>query len=128
MKLVKSVSVYVWFLTLACAGCANAPTSPSTNPPPSSTNPATSLASVLSIRITPDDGRVNVGQTFPFSVAVELGEGVPPSGPLPRWSVTNPAVLSVDGNGNVTGLAPGEAVLSVEFRGKTATRQVEVVR
>jgi uncharacterized protein YjdB len=75
----------------------------------------------------PDTNTLYVGQTQVFSLAVEFGPGIPPSGPPPRWSSTNPSVVTVDGSGAATGTAVGEAIITVLFHGKTVTRQLKVV-
>jgi len=113
----------IGILTFACGGCGGSPTSPTPSVPFITDN----LASVDSVAIVPDTNTLYVGQTQVFSLAVELGPGIPPSGPLPLWSSTNPSVVTVDGSGTATGIAVGEATITVLARGKTATRQLEVV-
>lgn len=46
--------------------------------------------------------------------------------PFIRWSVSDPAVATVDGKGLVTGVAPGRCTLTAEFRGMTDTYPLEV--
>jgi hypothetical protein len=79
---------------------------------------------VLSTTIVPDIATLTIGQTQRFSVSVELGPGIPPSGPVPGWSSTSPAVVAVDFSGMLT---EGKAIIEVLFRGKTATRRLQVV-
>jgi uncharacterized protein YjdB len=82
---------------------------------------------VLSTTIVPDIATLTIGQTQRFSVSVGLGPGVPPSGPVPLWSSTSPAVVAVDFNGTATALTEGEAMIQVLFKGKKATRHLQVV-
>jgi hypothetical protein len=70
---------------------------------------------------------MRLGETLSFSVKVELGEGVPPSaGGFPRWSSTNPAVITVDLNGNATAIGSGATTIEVVFMGHKAMRTIHV--
>lgn len=127
MKLATCVSfgvgVGVGVVTLILTACTSAPTGPSQ----SNSQTSGSQATVLSISIEPDNASLQVGQRVQFSVAVALTDGVPPSGPLPHWSSSNPSVATVDDNGVVTAISGGGSLLQVDFRGKTATRRLEVL-
>jgi len=122
---VKGIVPWLAVLTIPPA-CSGVPTMPT---PPARTGPTqvAVLAEVLSIRILPEVDTIRLGQTVSFSVAVELGEGgVPPSGGLPRWSSTNPSVISVEGFGNARAIALGEATIEVGAKGRTASRHLRV--
>ena len=105
---------------------------PSTNPTAPTLHVGTSstqqsiLAPVLSIQILPLVETMRVGETLSFSVNVQLGEGVPPSGPMPLWSSTNAAVILVDGSGHATAIGRGTATIEVIFKGLTTSRNIQV--
>jgi uncharacterized protein YjdB len=114
-----AIVLTMWCLSACSRYTATAPTS-------GSDSGTISLASVTSIRIVPDTDVLRMGETQQFDVAAELGSGAPPSGPLPLWISSNPSVLLVAQNGLAAGLARGEAVVQVSFRGQTASRRVQV--
>jgi hypothetical protein len=70
---------------------------------------------------------LKLGATQQFTLAVEVGPGVPPSGPAPLWISTNPPVLIINSSGTATGVSVGEATVQVTFGGQTAARQLHVV-
>lgn len=119
----RSRSLAVLFtavMALAGVACERAPTAP--------TDAAmSSFAPVTSLQVVPDVRSVRLGETTTFSVAVEVGEGVPPSGPAPTWSSTNAAVITVDASGRATALALGEAAVEVAAHGRRAARHLRVL-
>jgi hypothetical protein len=114
-------------LALSCGSPSgpteSGPTDRTLGTAPTATSPA---AQILSVRIVPEISELRVNATQWFHFTVELGPGYPPSGPLPLWSSSDPSIVSVDGSGKVTALAPGISVLSVMFRGKSDMRQLRV--
>jgi uncharacterized protein YjdB len=84
---------------------------------------------VLSLAITPDTSEIAVGETRRFSYEITFGPGSPgPAGPIPMWSSSNPMIVRVEGgSGEVTGLAPGRATISITFHGTVASRELRVV-
>src|SRR4051812_24109577 len=102
----------------AAAGCNSRPASP-TNPSNTGTAP---LAPVLSVAIEPAIDVLTLGRDQQLRVRVELGPGVPPSGPVPLWSTSNPGVVAVNSSGVVTGRAIGDAVVEVIFQGHKVAR------
>ena len=116
-------------LALSCGSPSGPPESGPTDhalgTAPTATSPA---AQILSVRIVPEISELRVNATQWFHFTVELGPGYPPSGPPPLWSSSDPSIVSVDGSGKVTALAPGISVLSVTFHGKSDMRQLRVSR
>lgn len=112
-------------LAVVFANCGESPTRPSA--PQSAASAGSTTASIESITIVPADDTMRIGEKRQFSLAVTLGPGAPPSGPMPAWSSTNSAVVGIDANGIAMGTALGEAVIRVLFRGHIATRQITVV-
>jgi hypothetical protein len=110
-------------------GCGGPSAPTPTHTPDPSPGPTSNffVATVLSIIIVPDITTLTIGQAQPFSMSVELSPGFPPSGPVPVWSSTSPAVVAMDFSGTATALTEGEAIIQVLFRGKTATRRLQVV-
>ena len=84
-------------------------------------------ATIISVRIAPDTTTLKVGATEQFSAVVTMGPGVPPSGPVPLWTVADPSVAIVGSNGQVTAVSPGRTTLTLIFRGKTDVRALEVL-
>ena len=114
-------------LALSCGSPSgpteSGPTDRTLGTAPTATSPA---AQILSVRIVPEISELRVDAIQWFHFTVELGPGYPPSGPVPLWSSSDPSIVSVDGGGKVTALAPGISVLSVMFRGKSDMRQLRV--
>jgi hypothetical protein len=77
---------------------------------------------VETVEVTPANLTLKVGQTSQLSATVtpEKAEYTL------SWSSNTPAVAAVDGNGKVTAIAEGTAVITVEAGGKTATCTVIV--
>jgi uncharacterized protein YjdB len=107
-------------------GCSTGPiTHPSS--PTSGATGQSAVAPVLSAQITPPVDTMRVGQTLTFSVRLELGEGVPPSGPMPIWSSTNGAAILVEAaTGKATAVGEGIATIEVTGHGGRATRKIQV--
>ena len=85
------------------------------------------LARLLSAQITPAIETMRVGETVMFSAKLEFGDsGVPPSGTLPIWSSTNPAVIVIDHTGRATAVGEGTAAIEVGTHGHRVTRNVRV--
>lgn len=85
---------------------------------------------ILVTKITLDSTK----ETLAVGDNVALAETVEPSDALDDsvvWSSSNPKVATVDQNGNVTGVAPGTAVITVKAKdgsGKYATCTITVVQ
>lgn len=127
MKLSGSIRVIVLF-PMVLVGCSKVPSSP-ISPTLTSTGVHTTadMARVTAIEILPETAILRIGQTEFLSVSVVLSPGIPPSGPLPIWSTTNPSVATVDSDGLVKARAVGSTVVEVRFKDVSATRLVSVV-
>ena len=114
------VMILLIVVATACGHSTKAPTAPSDQN-------ATVLANTNAIAIVPATNVLKRGETQQFTMEVALGAGVPPSGPLPEWTSDNVSVLVINSNGAATGVALGESVVQVRFRGQTAIRRIQVV-
>jgi hypothetical protein len=90
-------------------------------------SPNSRPAPITSMQVVPVVASMRLGDNMIFSLAIELGEGVPPSGPMPMWSSTNAAVIAVDSNGRAIALGLGEAAIEVTAHGRRAARHLRVV-
>ena len=109
-------------VTAVGVACSRTPT------PTSPTVPAAfrQLAPFSSFQLTPAIDAMRLGETLSFSIAIEFGEGAPPSGPVPMWSSTNPAAITIDGGGRATAIAIGESTIEVVAHGYRTSRQIRV--
>jgi hypothetical protein len=74
---------------------------------------------------------MRVGETLTFSIQVELGEGVPPSGApllMALWSSTNRAVILIDASGKASAVGEGHSTIEVSVWGQHITRTIQVTR
>jgi hypothetical protein len=104
--------------SLLIPGCAESERTPPTSPRP--TNAVTAIA------IVPSTDNLKVGESVTYSVEVSIS-GLPPTGPPPTWSSSNPASAAVDPSGKVTAIGVGDTTISVRFFGRTATRLVRIL-
>ena len=113
--------------TVGLAACDDTPTAPSRTVGIHQATESVVLGTILSVSIAPEIDALRVGDTVDLFLVVQLSAGVPPSGPMARWSSDTPSVLSVVPNGQARALATGSATVHVEFRERVATRRIEVV-
>lgn len=72
---------------------------------------------VAEIHVSPKEAAVVPGETVTFEAEALDGDGqTVPDAPI-EWSVDDGEVAEVDGNGTVTGLAPGQAQVRASFEG-----------
>jgi uncharacterized protein YjdB len=69
---------------------------------------------------------VQVGRTIALSAAATDAAGVAIAGKTFTWTTSSTATATVDGNGVVTGIAPGTATISAAVDGKTGSKVVTV--
>jgi len=76
-----------------------------------------------SIAITVTNSSMIIGQVQPSTAIANFqnASGVPVTGSVTNWTSSNTAVLTVDGNGNVTAVGSGTATISASLNGYTGT-------
>ncbi len=79
----------------------------------------------VSVVVQPTAPTVQVGATVPLSVTITAANGDVLAGPA-DWATTNPAVATVDGNGNVMGVMPGTVDIVASFAGVAGVSHVTV--
>ncbi len=79
----------------------------------------------VSVVVQPTAPTVQVGATLQLSVTITAANGDVLAGPA-DWATTNPAVATVDGNGNVMGVMPGTVDIVASFAGVAGVSHVTV--
>lgn len=123
MKHRTALRLLLFAMAFAVGRCGGSQT-PTTN----ATAPSSSVATIDSVAIVPAESALKLGESRALALSVELGPGVPSSGPLPIWSSSDSTIVAVDTSGVVTGKALGQAFIQVQFRGKSAAGHVAVER
>jgi uncharacterized protein YjdB len=82
---------------------------------------------VASVEVSPPSGEVQVGAKLQLTATANDASGNALAGRDLNWTSSDPAVASVNGSGLVTGVAPGQATITVTAEGKRATTQIAVV-
>lgn len=70
--------------------------------------------------------KVEVGETIPLGKMVHDAGGAKVAGGITLWSSSNPAVATVDADGNVTGVSEGEAQILAKSYGFTSKVYLQV--
>lgn len=84
---------------------------------------------IESIEIQPASARVVVDGTTQLVAVMRDAGGSPVAGrTADSWASSNPRAASIDANGLVTGIEPGETIITVEADGKSAKGLVTVVQ
>ncbi len=79
------------------------------------------------LRFEDEEYSINVGDTFNIVVTVNGPEGaLVKVTKFSTYKSDNPDVLSIDAQGNITGLKRGVAVITATYGGKTAAAMVNV--
>src|SRR5437867_164127 len=76
---------------------------------------------VASVSVTPGTATIGVGQTAQYAAITRDAFGNPLGGRTVTWSSSNPAVATVNGAGQATGVAVGAATLTATSEGKSGT-------
>jgi uncharacterized protein YjdB len=88
---------------------------------------AAEVAEVVgSVTVAPDRLDLETGQRAQLAATVTGTRGSPLTGRSVTWQSTNPAVTSVSGEGRVTAVAAGVAIVSATVDGRTAQAAVTV--
>ncbi len=82
---------------------------------------------VTAVEITPGEGVLYAGTTLKFTGRARVKDGRESADAELAWSSSATRIASVDRFGNVTGVAPGSATLTVRAGGVAATQRVTVV-
>src|SRR5207249_1290283 len=81
---------------------------------------------VASVSVTPGTATIGVGQTAQYAAITRDAFGNPLGGRTVTWSSSNPAVATVNGAGQATGVAVGAATLTATSEGKSGTAAILV--
>src|SRR5437762_926565 len=81
---------------------------------------------VASVSVTPATATIGVGQTAQYAAITRDAFGKPLGGRTVTWSSSNPAVATVNGAGQATGVAVGAATLTATSEGKSGTAALTV--
>ncbi len=81
---------------------------------------------VASVSVTPATATIGVGQTAQYAAITRDAFGNPLGGRTVTWSSSNPAVATVNGAGQATGVAVGSATLTATSEGKSGTAAILV--
>src|SRR5438094_1876791 len=81
---------------------------------------------VASVSVTPGTATIGVGQTAQYAAITRDAFGNPLGGRTVTWSSSNPAVATVNGAGQATGVAVGAATLTATSEGKSGTAAITV--
>jgi len=81
---------------------------------------------VASVSVTPGTATIGVGQTAQYAAITRDAFGNPLGGRTVTWSSSNPAVATVNGAGQATGVAVGAATLTATSEGKSGTAALTV--
>src|SRR2546425_425171 len=81
---------------------------------------------VAAVTVTPPTATIGVGQTAQYLAITRDAFGNPLGGRTVTWSSSNPAVATVNGAGQATGVAVGAATLTATSEGKSGTAAITV--
>src|SRR5213080_1316179 len=81
---------------------------------------------VASVSVTPATATIGVGQTAQYAAITRDAFGNPLGGRTVTWSSSNPAVATVNGAGQATGVAVGAATLTATSEGKGGRAAITV--
>ena len=82
---------------------------------------------VAAVTVTPPTATIGVGQTAQYAAITRDAFGNPLGGRTVTWSSSNPAVATVNGTGQATGVAVGAATITATSEGKSGTAAITVV-
>jgi uncharacterized protein YjdB len=82
------------------------------------------IAEITSINVVETELDVITDETLPLEITVLNAAGQPVTNPSLTFSSSNPAIVSVDNEGNVTGLGAGTATVTVSGGGASDTIEI----
>lgn len=114
----KAASWATLAIALAVLGCGDAATGPDPDPIPQllSVSVESSIATVIA-----------VARTAQLTATVTDSDGDVVSAPGMTWQTSDADVAAVNGNGLVTGVGPGQAVISAKHGGATGSLSIAVI-
>jgi uncharacterized protein YjdB len=90
-------------------------------PPPPAPEP------VASVTVAPATADLQVGGTTQLTATPRDAAGNPLAGRTVTWTSSAPGIGTVDANGRVTGVAPGEATITAASEGRSGTSRITVL-
>ena len=81
---------------------------------------------VASVQVTPNSTAIKIGEKIQLTAEPRDERGASLAGRAITWSSSKPAVASVTGEGIVTALGAGNAIISATVEGKKVTAEVRV--
>ena len=81
---------------------------------------------VAAVTVTPPTATIGVGQTAQYAAITRDAFGNPLGGRTVTWSSSNPAVATVNGTGQATGVAVGAVTITATSEGKSGTAALTV--
>ncbi len=102
------------------SGTAQATVVAGSVPPPPAPDP------VASVSVTPSTAEVAAGGSLQLTATPRNAAGDALAGRQVTWESSAPGVATVDANGRVTGVAPGEATITATSEGRSGTSRITV--
>ncbi|MGH7628698.1 MAG: Ig-like domain-containing protein [Gemmatimonadales bacterium] len=102
-------------LALGCGGGGGDVTGPPADPRP-----------VATVELSPNPASVAVGRTLQLAAVTKASDGSRLDGRAVAWSTSDPGVATVSANGEVTGVAAGDATITGRSEGVNGTAAVTV--
>lgn len=81
---------------------------------------------VSTLAVVPSEAGMYPGDQLQLTADIELAEVRSDAGDAVDWSSSDPKIIAVDGQGIVTAMAPGEAVVTARFRGVSGECRIVV--
>src|SRR5690606_7522899 len=79
-----------------------------------------SIVPVETVEVSPETASLIVGETQEFVAIAKSADGDEITGRTVSWETSDPDVATIDGDGVVTAVSPGEATITAEIDGKVS--------